>query len=107
MKKGNDLLLFSLMFSMNEVEDHDITWLDLRYSHVAKVSKCLQKIYSMVIELLSKGMSYEQIYSFIDNVDISEFKEIDNDAKNYVKTRVKKDLISRENNEKNKRGAIR
>lgn len=107
MKRKNNSLFLSMLLSMNKSDEHEVTYQDLRYMHCPEVSSCQIKMYSLVIECLSKGMNYEEIYSFIDNIDIKEYKKLDEEARNYVKLRVKKDLDSRKNNEQKNRGVIR
>jgi len=107
MKLGDNSLLFSLLFSLNSGEEHEVTWQDLRYFHTPKVNKCQIKLYSLIIEYLSNGMGYDEIYSLIDNIDIEEYNCLDDEAKYYVKTRIKKDVKSRQINEQKCKGVKR
>lgn len=106
MKQENNSLLYSLLLSQNRSEEHEVTWEDLMYLHCPEVNRCQTKVYTLVIECLSKGMSYEEINSFIDNLDIEEYKKLTQKEKVYIKTRVKRDLNSRKNNETKNRGVI-
>ena len=106
MKHEKSSLLFSILLSMNNGEDHEVTLEDLRYMYSPVVSDCQIKMYLLVIRCLSSGMSYEEIYEFIDNIDIDEYKKLNDEEKIYVKTKIKKDLHTRKNNENKNRGVI-
>ena len=106
MKDNNNPLLFSLLVSMNKKEEHEITLEDLRYIYSPKVSRCQIRIYTLVIEALSNGMSYEEIHKMIDKIDFEEYKSLGEDEKRYIRMRVKRDVNSRKNNELKNRGVI-
>ena len=106
MKHEKSSLLFSILLSMNNSEDHEVTLEDLRYMYSPAVNDCQIKIYLLVIKYINDGMSYEEIFEFIDNLDIEEYKRLTEEEKIYVKTKIKKDLHTRKNNEKNNRGVI-
>ena len=105
MKNENNSLLFSLIFSLNNKEDHEVTLEDLLYQYSPRVSQCQIKMYSLVIKGISEGMTYEEMEKFIENIDIEEFRKLTEQEKFYVKSRVKKDIVARKINEK-KRGVI-
>lgn len=105
MKHESNSFLFSILLSMNNSEDHEITLEDLRYMYSPAVNDCQIRMYLLVIKCINEGMSYEEIYKFIDSIDIEEYKRLTEEEKVYVKTKIKKDLHTRKNNEKN-RGVI-
>ena len=104
MKHDNNSLFFSMLFSMSNSDENELTWEDLRYMHSPVVSDCQIKMYLLVIRCLSSGMSYEEVFEFIDNLDIEEYKKLTDEEKIYVKTKIKKDLHTRKYNEE--RGLI-
>lgn len=105
MKIENNPLMLSLLVSQNKSNDHDVTLIDLKYKHCPRVSECQVKLYTMVINMLSEGKSYEEIISAIDKIDIAEYNRLNDNEQSYVKMRVKRDVYSRKNNEEN-RGVI-
>jgi len=100
MKLEKNPLALSLLISQNKCDEHEITYEDLRYKHSPRVSECQVKLYRLVISLLGEGKSYDEIISIIDNIDIEEFKKLKDNEKDYVKSRVKRDVDSRKNNNK-------
>ena len=105
MKIEKNPLVLSLLVSKNKRTEHDVTLVDLKYKHCPRVSECQVKLYTMVINMLGEGKSYEEIINAIDNVNISEYNKLNENEQSYVKMRVKRDVYSRRNNEKN-RGVI-
>lgn len=102
MKRENNPLLLSLLISRNKGSEHDITLEDLMYVSYPQVSQCQVKMYSLVVESLNNGLSYEEIVSLIDNIDIDEYKRLNEQEQYYVKNRVKKDVVFRKKNAQNK-----
>ena len=106
MKQENNPLVLSLLISRNKGSEHDITLEDLMYVNYPDVSDCQVKMYSLVIKSLNDGLSYEEISSLIDNIDIEEYKKLNAEEKCYVKNRVKKDVNHRRNNDRKNKGVI-
>ena len=55
MKKEKNSLLYSLLLSMNDLNNHEVTTEDLKYMHDTLVNDCQIKLYMQVVEWLSQG----------------------------------------------------
>lgn len=100
MKPEKNPLALSFLVSQNKYNEHVITYEDLRYKHCPRVSECQVKLYRLVISLLGEGKSYDEIITMIDELEFVDLKNLKDNEQNYVKSRVKRDVISRKNNNK-------
>lgn len=99
MEKENNSLLYALLLSMEHYADYSVTPEDLRYMHDKKVNDCQIMLYVKVIEWLSLGKTYEEIYDLLDNITLEEYKSLDNEKQIYIQRKLRKDLNSRKNKE--------
>lgn len=76
----------------------DLSSEDIKNMFNSDVCECLNILYIEVIKLLANGTSYEEIYDFIDNYDLSDKESLLEDQKGFVKSKVKKDLNKRKLN---------
>lgn len=100
MDKSNNSLLYSIMLSMNNIKEHEITEEDIKYANDSEVSRCQIIMYKYVIECICKGISYEEIQSKIDNFDFEDYKKLSDEKRNYLQKKLKKDICHRQNNQK-------
>ena len=59
------------------------------------VSICKVKIYQLVVVLLSQGKTYDEIIDYINNIDIDEYKKLNEEEQDYIQRIFRKDLNSR------------
>lgn len=105
--ENNKSLLFSMLLSRNKYGEHEVTVEDLKYLHIPGVCECQVKMYLLVIDCLSQGMSYEEIYEFIDKITFDEYRMLDPEARTYVKKKIRKDVDTRRKNELKNEGEIK
>lgn len=106
MKNENNSLLYSLLLSMNDLNDHEVTSEDLKYMQDAIVNDCQIKLYIQVIEWISQGKTFDEIFILLDNIELEEYKKLANEKQNYLQKRLRKDINSRKYNEL-KKGEIK
>ena len=70
MKKEKNSLLYSLLLSMNDLNNHEVTAEDLKYMHDTLVNECQIKLYMQVVEWLSQGKSFDEIFILLDNIEL-------------------------------------
>lgn len=99
MKKEKNSLLYSLLLSMNDLNDHEVTAEDLKYMHDTLVNDCQIKLYMQVVEWLSQGKSFDEIFILLDNIELEEYKKLGSEKQNYLQKRLRKDINSRKYNE--------
>jgi len=97
---ANNSFLYSVLVSMNNIKNHEITEEDIKYMNEKDVSKCQIVICKQVIVWLSQGKSYEEIGTLIDELDFEDYQKLTEEKQQYLKKRLKKDLNSRKLNEK-------
>lgn len=90
-------LMHSILLSKSYDEDnYDI--IDIINFNNIDVCNCQINLYLKVIEMLSKGISYDEILEFITNYSSDEFNKLKENEKVYIKCRTRKDVINRKNN---------
>ena len=99
MKKEKNSLLYSLLLSMNDLNNHEVTTEDLKYMHDTLVNECQIKLYMQVVEWLSQGKSFDEIFILLDNIELEEYKKLGSEKQTYLQKRLRKDINSRKNNE--------
>ncbi len=99
-KIRNKSLLYSIVLSMSDYKDYTPTIEDIRFSREQGVSECQLAMYMKVIEQISNGKTYEEIFDYIENIDINEFRMLNQEQQTYVKKKVKRDMITRRENER-------
>lgn len=88
------LMLHSYLISRCN-EHEGFTEEDIYYMRDPSIYNSQISLYLEVIKQLSLGKSYEEIMDFIDNYNISESECLDENQKQYVKSRTKRDLMRR------------
>ena len=102
-KTKMDLLMYSMLVSMNgSLKSHEITPEDVEYFSDSNVAECQTELYIKVIEMLNKGMEYEKILQFIDELDLETYKNLNSVKRTYIKKKLIKDVNTRKNNEMKK-----
>ena len=91
----NNSLLYSLLVSMENIDEHEQSLEDVLYSYFPKVTKCQKMIYELVIRKLSEGLSYDEIIKMIDELDIISLYNLDDKQNSYIKEKAKKDVLTR------------
>ena len=99
MKKEKKSLLYSLLLSMNDLNNHEVTAEDLKYMHDTLVNDCQIKLYMQVVEWLSQGKSFDEIFILLDNIELEEYKKLGSEKQTYLQKRLRKDINSRKYNE--------
>lgn len=99
MKKEKNSLLYSLLISMNDLNNHEITSEDLKYMHDKLVNDCQIKLYMQVVEWLSQGKTFDEIFILLDNIELEEYKKLGSEKQSYLQRRLRKDINSRKNNQ--------
>ena len=99
MKKEKNSLLYSLLLSMNDLNNHEVTAEDLKYMHDTLVNDCQIKLYMQVVEWLSQGKSFDEIFILLDNIELEEYKKLGSEKQAYLQKRLRKDINSRKYNE--------
>ena len=99
MKKEKNSLLYSLLLSMNDLNNHEVTAEDLKYMHDILVNDCQIKLYMQVVEWLSQGKSFDEIFILLDNIELEEYKKLGSEKQTYLQKRLRKDINSRKYNE--------
>lgn len=92
---GSNSLLYSLLLSMQSRDNYEVTLEDKRYLLNQSVSICKVKIYQLVVVLLSQGKTYDEIIDYINNIDIEEYKKLNEEEQDYIQRIFRKDLNSR------------
>ena len=99
MKKEKNSLLYSLLLSMKDLNNHEVTAEDLKYMHDTLVNDCQIKLYMQVVEWLSQGKSFDEIFILLDNIELEEYKKLGSEKQTYLQKRLRKDINSRKYNE--------
>ena len=99
MKKEKNSLLYSLLLIMNDLNNHEVTAEDLKYMHDTLVNDCQIKLYMQVVEWLSQGKSFDEIFILLDNIELEEYKKLGSEKQTYLQKRLRKDINSRKYNE--------
>ena len=99
MRKRKNSLLYSLLLSMNDLNNHEVTAEDLKYMHDTLVNDCQIKLYMQVVEWLSQGKSFDEIFILLDNIELEEYKKLGSEKQAYLQKRLRKDINSRKYNE--------
>ncbi len=68
---------------------------DIKYELNPEVTDVQVPLYIDLVRMLGDGCSYEELYDYIDNYKSSEYDDLLEDQKTYVKTRMRKDLNNR------------
>ena len=106
-KDRMNLLMYSMLVSMNSYDEHEITMEDIKYFEDKDVADCQTQLYIKVIEKLNNGVSYEEILKFIDELDLETYRGLTNEKQGYLRKKLIKDINSRRVNElKNKKGEV-
>ena len=93
MDKNNVLFLSYIFSKLGDEYTMDVD--DIKYELNPEVTNVQFPLYIDIIQMLSDGVSYDEIFHYIDNYRNSEFDDLLEDQKTYVKNRVKKDLYHR------------
>ena len=93
---GSNSLLYSILLSMENIKNYKVTPEDERYLLNQNVSKCKVKIYTLVITMLSEGRTYEEIFNYINEINIEEYKKLNDEEQNYIQRSFRKDLKLRQ-----------
>ena len=93
MNKKNVLLLASL-FSMSS-DGYELDMDDIKYQLDQNVTDCEFILYIEIIKMLADGVSYDEIFDYIDKFSSLEYEELLEDQKGYVKSKIKRDLNKR------------
>lgn len=104
-----DLLMYSMLVSMNKsLKEHEITPEDAEHFADQNVTVHQTKLYLKVIEMLNNGISYDEILKYINELDLTTYKNLNNEQKNYMKRKLIKDVNTRRVNEmKNNKGDVK
>jgi len=100
----NNSLLYSLLISLESIDKHEVTFDDVLYKHFPKVTECQKRVYELVIEKMCEGLSFEELVEYIDKIDIEELKSLDDNQRYYVKSKAKKDIMTRKKNLEKREG---
>ena len=92
---GNNSLLYSLLLSKESMQNYEMTLEDERYLLNQNVSECKVKVYMLVISLLSQGLTYDEIINYINEIDIEEYKKLNDEEQDYIQRVFRKDFNSR------------
>ena len=92
---GNNSLLYSLLLSKESMQNYEMTLEDERYLLNQNVSECKVKVYMLVISLLSQGLTYDEIINYINEIDIEEYKNLNDEEQDYIQRVFRKDFNSR------------
>lgn len=92
MDKKNILLLSSIF---SKSDEYDLSVDDIKYQLNQNVTDCEFILYIEIIKMLANGVSYAEIFNYIDKFSSLEYEKLLEDEKGYVKSKVKKDLNKR------------
>ena len=67
--------------------------------HDTLVNDCQIKLYMQVVEWLSQGKSFDEIFILLDNIELEEYKKLGSEKQTYLQKRLRKDINSRKYNE--------
>lgn len=89
-----NILTFSSLLSRG-YEPEEIDAEDIKNMLNGEVSDCQITLYLKIIQMLSEGFSYEEIFSFIDSYTSIEYENLLEDQKTYIKRKARSDLQKR------------
>ena len=107
MKKEKNSLLYSLLLSMNDLNNHEVTAEDLKYMHDTLVNDCQIKLYMQVVEWLSQGKTFDEIFILLDNIELEEYKKLGSEKQAYLQKRLRKDINSSRKYNELKKGEMK